>query len=403
MSHRDEQDKNTTALELMIKSRIKALKEEECDDEEREDEDSPHIGWRNRGDEQYEESFITQAMKKQEISRPDTIDLTCDEKMPPPRKRKAKHKAEEKAKKLKISAKKVCITIARCQEDLQSIADAFEDKWGICQYKIVEELHEDGFPHIHAGLKFRERKQITSNEIVVAGKRYVMNFQMVSKEKGGWKGWLEYLDKHNPIKVINTLKDSSNLMGAENKEELLSLLIEDMGQRKAMMSWDRIYSCWEQFSRKKYEWVPVFPLDSYKIPFFLKTVKVVLTGLNTRRQVIVIIGPTRLGKTQMIRTMYHQSGHGYCRSRHNFQEWLTTSGPMILDDLDDGQAGSTTKTPNKGWTDSQPFNMTGKYKKTTEMAPRQVFILTNEDPNWVYDAYWKKNAHVIRIDGKLWK
>lgn len=395
------------ALLKAVQKRCQALKEEEA----------VEVTWKDAEAEAYKKSFISQAMAAtQRVPSPPpsspksprlprrsapgvagVIDLTeDDEEEKTPKKRKAEHKAEEKKKKLKINAKKICITIARCQEDLQAIADAFEDKWGICQYRLVKELHKDGFPHVHAGLKFKERKYIEGNELVVNGTRYVMNFQLVSKQKGGWKGWLKYMDKA-PIETLCTLKES-NFMGAENKEELFSLLKDERGELGAMMCWERIYKCWEEFNKKLYTWTPVFPLDSYKIPFYLKTVEIELTGFNTRRQVILLIGATRLGKTNMMRTLFHQSGHGYCRARHNFQEWLTTSGPMILDDLDDGQAGSTTKAPMKAWTDSQPFNMSGKYKRTTEMAPRQVFILTNEDPNWIHEAYWKRNAHIIRID-----
>ena len=320
---------------------------------------------------------------------------------PAPKKRKAAAPESEKKKKLRINAKKLLITIARCQAGLDEVAKAFEDKWGLCQYKIVKELHKDGFPHIHAALKFDEEKQVRSNKIVIDKKEFVMNFQRVSKEKGGWKGWLIYMDK-DPIETISTLKQL-NLMAADTKEELLSLLKQEIGEFRAMMSWDRVFSCWEQFNRKKYEWKPTFPLDSFVVPAYLKGVQVVLSGIQTRRKVVILIGPTRLGKTQMIRTIYHQDGHGYCRGRHNFQEWLTTSGPMILDDLEDGQWGSQNKPPMKAWTDSQPFNMSGKYKKTTEMHPRQVFILTNDEPHWIRDAYWVTNAHVIRISGKCFK
>ena len=322
---------------------------------------------------------------------------------PAPRKRKAAAPETEKKKKLRINAKKLLITIARCQEDLQAVANAFENKWGICQYKIVKELHKDGFPHIHAGVKFEDAKQVTSNSLCIAGTVYMMNFNLVKKQAGGWKGWVYTYMEKDPIETLNTLKEGLNLMAAENEDELFSLLVEESGMRKAMMDWDRIVGCWEHFHKKKYVWTPTFALDSFKIPHYLAGLEVELTGVQTRRRVIILIGATRLGKTQMIRTMYHQSGHGYCRGRHNFKEWLTTSGPMVLDDLEDGQAGSTTKAPMKAWTDSQPFNMSGKYKKTTEMAPRQVFILTNDDPVWRRDAYWVSNTHTIWIKAKCFK
>ena len=335
------------------------------------------------------------------LRRSEPIDLTCTEEMPPPapKKRKGAQPESEKKKKLKINAKKLLITIARCQVDLQAVANAFEDKWGICQYKIVKELHKDGFPHIHAGLKFEEPKRVSNNYITIEGTEYAMNFMLARKDKGGWKGWIHTYMEKAPIETLCTLKEALNLMAAENDKELLSLLTEEVGMRQAMISWDRIYACWIHFHKTKSVFIPTFPLDSFRIPFFLKSVQVDLVGLNTRRQVVILIGPTRLGKTQMIRTMF-QNGHGYCRGRHRLDEWRTTSGPMILDDLADGQLGSTTKPPDKAWTDSQTFSMTGKYKPTIQCQARQVFILTNDDPIWLRDAYWITNAHVIRITGK---
>ncbi len=321
--------------------------------------------------------------------------------MPPPRQPSPKKRKAQKQGKRLVNAKKLLITIARCVEDLEIVAEAFEDKWGICQYKIVSEKHKDGGLHIHAALVFDKIVQCRDNSITINGNPYVINFQRLSKEKGGWKGWLKYLDK-DPIRTLDTLV-VSNYMGAENKEELFLRLSTDKGEYQAMMSWDRVYGCWVTFHKPTFDWTPVFPADSFNVPNFLQGLKVNLEGKQTRRQIVILIGATRLGKTQMVRTLYHKTGHGYCRGMHNFLEWSGTSGPMILDDLEDGQPGSTTKEPKKGWTDSQPFNMSGKYQRTTTMRARQVIILTNNLPEWIGLDYWKVNCKVINIQGKCWK
>lgn len=332
---------------------------------------------------------------------------TGKEKGPSQKKRKAAGQKKRPSNKRLVNAKKLLITLSQCAEELPKVIEALEDKFGLFLYKIVHEKHLDGNLHVHGALSFDRIIQCRDNRLVINGKTYHINFTHLCKDKGGWKGWLEYLEK-DKVAEINTLPQSKNLMGAENKEELFSLLSIEKGEYQAMMSWDRVYGCWVTFHKATFIWNQVFPLDSFRVPPYLQGLKVELDGVTTRRKIVILIGETGLGKTQMVKTFYTKMGFGYCREIHNFHEWNQTSGPMILDDLEDGQPGSTTKPPKKAWTDSQPYNMTAKYTRVTAMKPRQVIILTNEQPEWLNKdvkggTYWIRNCHVIKIEAKCWK
>jgi len=87
-----------------------------------------------------------------------------------------------KKKKRICNARKLCVTIAKCGEELEHVKDAFVDKIKVnFEYKFVQETHKDGDLHVHGAIKAKEIIQLYDNSIVINGNRYGIHYQDMTR------------------------------------------------------------------------------------------------------------------------------------------------------------------------------------------------------------------------------
>ncbi len=85
-------------------------------------------------------------------------------------------------KKRLCNARKLCVTIAKCGEPLESVKDAFVEKIKVnFEYKFVHETHEDGDLHVHGAIKAKECIQLYDNALVINGNRYGIHLSDMSR------------------------------------------------------------------------------------------------------------------------------------------------------------------------------------------------------------------------------
>jgi len=98
-------------------------------------------------------------------------------------------------KKRLCNARKLCITIAKCGEPLETVKDAFVEKIKVnFEYKFVHETHEDGDLHVHGAIKAKECIQLYDNAIVINGNRYAVSYGDMSRTP--WDMLTNYLMRH---------------------------------------------------------------------------------------------------------------------------------------------------------------------------------------------------------------
>ncbi len=97
-----------------------------------------------------------------------------------------------KKKKRLCNSRKLCITIAKCAEPLESVKDALIDKIAVSfEYKFVQEHHKDGDLHVHGAIKAKECIQLYDNSLVIAGTRYGIHIATMSHTP--WEMVIAYL------------------------------------------------------------------------------------------------------------------------------------------------------------------------------------------------------------------
>lgn len=118
-----------------------------------------------------------------------------------------------------------------------------------------------------------------------------------------------------------------------------------------------------------------------------------------RAKCLVLVGPTRLGKTQWARHLF-PTEHIYYRGMTNFRKWNDAAKLLVLDDI------PWEFIPQKKslLTQMGECEVTDKYTpKKTLWVSMPAVVLLNEVPNFApEDRYWAENAMVVVIEDPLY-
>nr|WIF20464.1 MAG: putative viral replication protein [Ulva CRESS virus 5] len=249
-------------------------------------------------------------------------------------------------------------------------------------------MHKDGTPHIHFFIKSRKKIGVYGNKV---GK-FVANWKAVWDEAG----WQKYISKDTGEKLTNF---EGGLLGASNVKELHERARKMQGEWAAAVHLQSLKSSWDMINKKGIEFVPKYAIEDFRVPAEITKWLTRLDG--DRFEILVIAGPTRQGKTAMVRTLAAANGlkQGYCKERVNQKAWLKDIDVMILDDLLPGEPGGVEKPPAKAWTARDEFVITAKYMAKTTVRSVPVIIVTNDAPVWLELPYWKVNAKYVNLTG----
>lgn len=117
-----------------------------------------------------------------------------------------------------------------------------------------------------------------------------------------------------------------------------------------------------------------------------------------RARCLVLVGPTRIGKTQWARHLF-PTEHIYYRGLTNFRKWDDAAKLLILDDI------PWEFIPQKKsiLTQMGEAEVTDKYcPKKTIWVTMPAVVLTNDVPNFGPDApYWEENTVVVHLEDPL--
>lgn len=136
-----------------------------------------------------------------------------------------------------------------------------------------------------------------------------------------------------------------------------------------------------------------------------------LDTTRDRHPILLIVGPSMIGKTTLVRTMVPPRT-AYCIGSWSTELWLNSSGIVVLDDLTPmfGSSGGVPQpgasaAPLKSWTQSGTWRYNVLYKGEVSLPTRRVCIISNTMPLWMTDPYWVQNTVVICLkdeEGPLW-
>lgn len=144
---------------------------------------------------------------------------------------------------------------------------------------------------------------------------------------------------------------------------------------------------------------PDFVFD--KVPIVVKEWVEKQLPKKKRARCLILVGPTRLGKTQWARSLVQP--HMYWRGQFNLDIWDSSAKLLIADDWD-WQNWSSAKAKLL-FTQNGVATLTDKYvKKMEKVVDMPAIILANSLPDWYNDeqAYWDRNSTLVYLDKPLY-
>lgn len=298
----------------------------------------------------------------------------------------------------RFQGKSVALTYPQCPVMKENALEHLLDKFPIDEYFIAREKHEDGEWHLHMYLSFKERvrtRDVRAFDIGI----YHPNIQ-TCKNKGRW---LRYMSKEDqdPLTNMNTKELIwTRILHAASLEKAMTIIKEEK-PRDFIMSAERI----KQNLREVFD-APV----AYESPYSLQSFRdcepvrewfesnVLAEPKPDRWKVLILVGPTRLGKTRLVRA-YGQ--HNYFAGQWTLDDYDERKQYTVYDDCD------WTYIPAKKalltGACSTTAVVTDKYrtKKTIKVLP--TVWICNVLPDFGEEQeYWIGNTVIVSIRERLY-
>lgn len=184
------------------------------------------------------------------------------------------------------------------------------------------------------------------------------------------------------------------------KDECPEMLVRNFNNVKAFAEYE--------YKTVTAEYVPTYEKDSFEVPAIVDTWydTFVERRESTRMNILLLVGPTRIGKTQMIRSL---RPHLYFKNYFNLEHYKTTKNSdrppkyLIFDDFEycddpEGWHLSKFRPALKPFTDTMPFTLTDKYMRKMEVNGLPLVIVTNEMPQDIDKDYWAENCTICLLE-----
>lgn len=294
-----------------------------------------------------------------------------------------------------INAKRILLTYAQSEFELPPYVDWIKSR-GATAGILCSELHRDGNLHRHALLYFPDGFRSRDPRCF----DYLGRHPKVERCRS-WSGALTYVKKGPDILEWGDLPCNKKawkdiLPEASNTGELLQL-IEENYPRDFILNYDRIKS----FAYARFDDSGTFNYSSEFTNFVLPDVLSAwvsseLRSIAPRRKSLILVSPTRFGKTEWARSL---GKHHYFNGMVNFRKWFNSSELeyVVFDDIE----WDNVKSFKKQWFGCQrEFEVTDKYmaKKTIKYGVPLIYLCNDCPP---LDAWMLGNVVVIDLVSPL--
>lgn len=293
----------------------------------------------------------------------------------------------------------------------------FSDQFSYCV--ISREKHEDGTPHIHVFITFRKLKQFRPrgilDKIIPGGKHG--NYKAC--KYGTTNAMRNYVMKHknyleNGIYISGDSDPYHQAINADSFKQANDIL-KEAKPRDFVVYHSQITQTLSTLHRPPPSaWVPPTNLSIWNVPDELSQWVDLELPKKDRARCLVLIGPSRTGKTTWARTLLQP--HIYMRGEYNLKKLASTTDARLLI-FDDCSALSKKSFQYRKQllTQMGECSLTDKYKGKLDVnitCPAIVLCNTRAEVPWCTDpnfscvfddyAYWQLNAYVVEIENKLY-
>lgn len=296
------------------------------------------------------------------------------------------------ARPFRFNAKTAFLTYPQCDAPKEELLEHLKTLPVPPVYVIVSrELHEDGQPHLHAVVCWNTKVNRDGSMFTFgAFNGNIQPARSVIK-------CIDYVKKDGDYIEYGVSPDKkaawTDVFQATTKKEFWEKMV-DLSPKDVVLNLERL----EYFANKKFKSVDGTrdqpeDLSDWVLPRSLTDwLTNEFAGTHKRRKSLVLIGRSRLGKTEWARSL---GRHMYFNAMANFKDkWDDEADYIIFDDF-----GIDFIPNRKGFFGGQEeFEVTGKYMPVRSVKWGKVCIyLTNDKPDYGKDKEWF-DANVIEIE-----
>lgn len=310
----------------------------------------------------------------------------------------------------RANAKNFFLTYPQCTAPVAT-AVAFLSGFRPTQYvTVAKELHQDGTPHLHALVCFVDKYNCRNQnafDITIEGEVFHPNIQVARclsdvrtyvQKDGEFQESGEFVDSGKRKQV-----PFSEIIAASDSKEAFMQAVAEHHSRDYVINHERL----EYFANKRFK--PTAPSYEPRYTNF-PNVPDELTDwwrgnfLRPRRdrpQSLVLVGPSRLGKTEWARSL---GAHAFCRGGWDAEVFKSFYDYIVFDDFDFSYLFSKSTSLAKAFFGCQgDVTITGKYVKSfTCNTNCPVICLMNPDQfmdhrDFFFSDWGKDNIVVVHL------
>lgn len=355
-------------------------------------------------------------------------DMICDEQVeesnglarpkspvtvPPPKKRGR----PKQPKVFRFNARHVALTYPQCG-DLKSeeVLRFFQSQWGVKEYYIRRCEHDadhEGW-HIHAYIMFPKKINVRGNDVFdVMG-----HHPHVDSIKGSRNGWLRYMRDENvgeePLKNIDVMRMKNEWakealkIGEETGDvEKVMEFLKDTEPQRLIMSYGQIKANLELMIRRPQSFTADYYPQGVTADEPMRHCKQTILDWyhdNVRRghtqdrfKLLVLVGPARVGKTQLARSL-DPGHHAYFDGKFTASSIRHDDNYWVFDDcnfeyIENKKALLTGNCCKRA-------AIEGKWMPRHSIDVKPSIWCCNEQPN--FDQWWFANTVIVHIPSDLY-
>lgn len=296
----------------------------------------------------------------------------------------------------RLNANKIFLTYPQCtieKETLFYYLKDFFSSFNVQNVIVASELHKDGFPHLHAYVHLGRRWDCkNANALDYQG--FHPNMQAAK----------------NPTKVMNYVTKEGDCIWMQDPDasyaecrdlpELEAYIITKYNERFWLTFSDKIISTWTQKRQVREPYVSKYSRESF-IPCSVIENWYAHDRLLTRPKCLVVIGPSRLGKTQYVRSF--SANHVYFKGGWRLDDWDDTAEYAVFDDWQPDDIQRYLGKRLIGCDDE--VIATDKYRGKRRIKPVPAVLILNDDPRQLpwWDDWWIANTITVLVSGRLYR
>lgn len=266
------------------------------------------------------------------------------------------------------------------------------------RYCCAREEHEDGNQHFHVLIIFDKKVNLKNPRVADCAGHHPFIMTVRSE-----KAWHQYLHKEDPTPLCCMATIWQRVLNAGNTSDALSILVQEQ-PREVVMRHNDIVSNLNSYFGNAGKTYDAMPYQTWNLPAHLEEAyeqwkhESLEAGPNQRWKLLVLCGPSRIGKTCWARSL---GQHAWVSSQWSLDQYSAKAPYVVFDDVPWKLIPQTKALfTNTGYGE---IICTDKYRPKQTLKTKPAILCLNEE-DWDSEMdtpYWRSNMIIVRLSHPL--